>query len=313
MKNIKILVLTLFASFTTLAAQAPQSEQDAIRAMQGCYAVQFHFVETFVTEPAYPVRSKEYLEYALEWVELDQDSGDEIALQHVLVTPDGVQKHWRQEWSYQPSKLLEFQGNSTWKTNFLEAVATQGMWAQRVYQVDDSPRYECAAPWVQYTSPKGEKKSYWECEANAPLPRREFSQRSDYQILKRRNRHEIVAKGWTHEQDNSKMKFANATDIQSLLSEIAREKGEDTYTKVDDARCASAKQYWSKNKEIWHAIQDMWKHIQGHHPQFTLKGKLNGQTLWMALFNLADRAATTAMNTSQVKEQAHDLIHEYME
>lgn len=308
-----MLALAMIAS-TTLAqaAKSPQSEQDAIRAMSGCYEVKFHFIETFVNDPAYAIHSKEYQEHGLELVELDQDSGDEIALQHILLTPDGVQKHWRQEWSFEPTKLLQFKGNLTWDTQVLEQTSTKGMWAQRVYQVDDSPRYECAAPWVQCMMPNGQMKSYWECEANAPLPRREFSQRSDYQILKRLNRQEITSTGWTHEQDNSKMKLADATDINSLLSEVAREKGEDTYTKVDDSRCAPAKDYWKQNKEVWHGIQAMWKHIASHHPTLKFKAKMNGQTLWMALFEFADRAMASSMTTVQVQEQAHDLIHEFM-
>ena len=43
-------------------------------------------------------------------------------------------------------------------------------WTQKVYQVDDSPRYSGSATWVHVDG-----KRYWQNKTGAPLPRREYS------------------------------------------------------------------------------------------------------------------------------------------
>lgn len=98
---------------------------------------------------------------------------------------------------------------------------------------------------------------------------------------------------------------------------MRKEKGMDTYLKVDDSKCLVAKNWWGQNKKIWHEIQAMWKHVQGHHPEFTLKGPIDGKTLWMRLFELAEIAAQAeasgqAMGGDVIQGRAHDIIHEYM-
>ena len=90
-----------------------------------------------------------------------------------------------------------------------------------MYQVDDSPRYGGTASWVHVDG-----RHYWEGVADAPLPRREFSKRDDYNVMKRINHQEITTDGWLHEQDNDKILRDEKGDHL-----IAREKGWNTYTK----------------------------------------------------------------------------------
>ena len=52
-----------------------------------------------------------------------------------------------------------------------------------------------------------------ESEADAPLPRREYTKRNDYNVLKRINRHEIKDFGWVHEQDNLKILRENSDNL----------------------------------------------------------------------------------------------------
>ena len=107
----------------------------------------------------------------------------------------------------------------------LDKKDVKGQWTQKVYQVDDSPRYEGSASWIHRDG-----KSYWENTTPAPLPRREFSKRSDYNVTMRGNRHEITSDGWVHDQDNKKIQKED--DSQFVL---AHEKGYSTYTKVPDS------------------------------------------------------------------------------
>ncbi len=300
MKFLSIFALILIS---TTARADFKSDHDSIAAMKGCFEVTFHFQETGTTDPSYPIRSKEYNEHGLEWVELDRDSGTLLSLQHILITPNGPLKHWRQQWEYQAESALYFKGNATWRTEELNATSVAGKWLQRVFQVDDSPRYECVAEWVG---------NAWECSTYAPLPRREFSQRSDYNVLDRTNKHIITADGWLHDQDNRKL-IVN----EKGATQIATEKGLDTYHRVEDARCLDAQKHWAVNKSAWNTIQDMWMHMRSHHPAFSLNPKVNNKLLWEALFELEDAAmaeATTTgtLDTKALGKKAHDLIHLYM-
>ena len=64
----------------------------------------------------------------------------------------------------------------------------------------------------------------WENTANAPLPRREYTKRSDYQVMRRLNSHILTDDGWVHEQDNEKIVVEE--DGEYVLVE---EKGRNTY------------------------------------------------------------------------------------
>ena len=82
----------------------------------------------------------------------------------------------------------------------LPKIDVKGQWSQKVYQVDDSPRYEGTGTWVHVDG-----KSYWENVSNAPLPRRERTKRKDYNLMIRNNRHQITDQGWIQIQDNKKI------------------------------------------------------------------------------------------------------------
>ena len=70
-------------------------------------------------------------------------------------------------------------------------------------------------------------KSYWENYTDAPLPRRERTIRSDYNVLNRGNRHEIREIGWVHDQNNKKIVRSENKDLV-----IAMEKGYNTYKEL---------------------------------------------------------------------------------
>ena len=140
----------------------------------------------------------------LEWVQLVEDEKNKISLQHLLVVgPPGGQmviKHWRQDWLYQNTDLYIYDKNDKWSFVDMDKKDVKGQWTQKVFQVDDSPRYEGTSSWVHVDG-----KSYWENTTPSPLPRREFSKRSDYNVTLRGNRHEVTNKGWVHDQDNKKI------------------------------------------------------------------------------------------------------------
>ena len=147
---------------------------------------------------------------------------------------------------------------------------------EKVFQVDDSPRYEGSSSWVHVDG-----KSYWENTTPAPLPRREFSKRSDYNVTIRGNRHEILDTGWIHDQDNKKILKEN--DINQSV--LAHEKGYSTYTRVSDEECKAAVEWWEKNSSKWKMVRDKWNYIYGLNQDLALKPTVDDKKLYSYLFS----------------------------
>ena len=135
-----------FAAPQTAAQETAQFEQDrqSILAMTGDYKVTFDFTETVSFVDGYELKDPK-LSGGHESVRVVEDSGDFISLQHLLVVgPDEapfVVKHWRQDWQYEPARVLVFIGGNAWEWRDVPASEQPGTWSQTVYQVDDAPRY----------------------------------------------------------------------------------------------------------------------------------------------------------------------------
>jgi hypothetical protein len=262
-----------------------QQDIKSIKSMCGCYEVKFNFTETF----SYPKDSLTYKpsetkhESALEWVELLEDTPNKIVMQHLLIVSDDmIIKHWRQDWLYENTDLYSFDKGNTWKYKKLDKKAVKGQWTQKVYQVDDSPRYEGSSTWVHVDG-----QDYWANVADAPLPRREQTKRNDYNVLKRRNIHEITSTGWNHEQDNDKLVRDDAG--KDVL--LAQEKGFDVYTKVPDIKCIAAQKWWKENNALWKNVRDKWQTLFDRHKDLNLEAKVDRKALYSLLFDLKPDAA----------------------
>lgn len=257
-----------------------QQDIKSIKSMCGCYEVKFNFTETF----SYPKDTLTYKpsetkhESALEWVELLEDTPNKIVMQHLLIVSDDmIIKHWRQDWLYENTDLYSFDKGTSWKYKKLDKKAVKGQWTQKVYQVDDSPRYEGSSTWVHVDG-----KDYWANVADAPLPRREQTKRNDYNVLKRRNIHEITATGWNHEQDNDKLiRDDSGKDVL-----LAQEKGFDVYTKVPDIKCQAAQKWWIANNVLWKNVRDKWQTLFDRNKDLNLEAKVDRKALYSLLFDL---------------------------
>jgi hypothetical protein len=268
-----------------------QKDRQAIKSMTGCYKVKFQFRETIPLMKGYKLRDL-YQSGGLEWITVNEENEDLISLQHILIGNHGphtsIIKHWRQEWELAPAGLFDFKGFGTWKYRDLDE-SSDLIWSQKVFQVDDSPRYACAAPWI-HTS----KKSYWECQADTPLPRREYTKRKDYQILNRINRHEIVSTGHNHIQDNEKVILKG-----EKRASLAMEKGYNTYTKVADEKCEPAKKWWKGHGEFWRDARAVWNKIYQENKILKFDFRKGGKTLWMKLFELDEKLSNESAYDSK--------------
>ncbi|MBK0370799.1 DUF6607 family protein [Flavobacterium agrisoli] len=278
---------TAFLALSTLLGFSQDKKQkdiQAIKSMCGCYEVKFNFAETF----AYPKDSASYKasatkhEGALEWVELIEDTPNKISMQHLLIAgPDMIIKHWRQDWLYENTDLYSFYKDNTWKYNKLDKKAVKGQWTQKVFQVDDSPRYEGSSTWAYVDG-----NTYWVNVADAPLPRREHTKRDDYNVLKRRNIHEITSTGWNHEQDNDKL----VRDDAGKEYVLAQEKGFDVYTKVADSKCIAAQKWWKENEALWKNVRAKWNQVFAENKDLKLEEKVDKKALYSHLFKLEPNA-----------------------
>lgn len=278
----KLLLLSTLFSIITLA-QNKQEDIKAIKSMCGCYEVQFNFTETFQPKKdSLYIASPTKKDWGLEWVELVEDTPNKIVMQHLLIVSDSmIIKHWRQDWLYENTDLFTFDKDLHWKYSKLDSKTVKGQWTQKVYQVDDSPRYEGSATWIH-----ADGKHYWMNTTDAPLPRREHTIRNDYNVLKRRNIHEITAYGWLHEQDNVKIK----RDDKGNDTEIAQEKGLDLYKKVDDSKCKAAQNWWKTNQLVWKNVRTKWQTVFDGKKDIYLEGKVDKKPLYSHLFSLKTNA-----------------------
>lgn len=118
-----------------------------------------------------------------------------------------------------------------------------------VYQVDDAPRYSGSGSWVHTDG-----RTFWESNADASLPRREYNSRKDYNVLNRNNHHEIYDWGWIHDQDNKKVVRTDGAEDKTIVEE----KGREYYKKVEDGKCIIAKNYWNEYAPLWSAVRQSW-------------------------------------------------------
>lgn len=286
-----------------LSAQKKSDEKDFIKKMCGCYEVNFEYSETFSPSKDYEYHDR-YSAAGLEWIFVDEESSDKIIMQHLLIINDStIIKHWREDWIYENKELLVYEKNLEWKKDEVPAAYLKNSWTQKVYQVDDSPRYNGYAHWVNLDG-----KTYWESQVSAPLPRREYTKRSDYNVMLRTNKHKIMAYGHLHELDNSKVLRSESGD-----SLIVLEKGHNTYKKVDDKRCDPALAWWSSNRPYWVDVREVWDEKIEEADFINIKAKVENKRLWQKLFALSDQY-TDASNydSEKVKGEISKIIESYL-
>lgn len=269
--------LSFLIFLTTLNAQVHKKAQDkaAIKAMLGCYDVSFKYTETFAPEVDYE-KAYDYTSAALEWAQLVEETEDKIVIQHLLLIGDSmIIKHWRQDWIYQAEDGYRFDRDNQWVYESSTADDVKGTWTQNVYQVDDSPRYSGRSTWTHVDGI-----SAWYHKADSPLPRREYTKRDDYNVMKRGNRVQILDYGWLHEQDNDKVIRTDTLEDQLLV----QEKGYNTYTRVPSEKCEYAETWWKDNKTMWQDVRAKWASVYDRKQDLKLHLKVEDKKLYEHLF-----------------------------
>ncbi|TPN87018.1 DUF6607 family protein [Aquimarina algicola] len=281
MKKVIYIVFGILVSSSLFAQNKKAKDLSAIKSMCGCFEVTFNFAETFqYSKDSLYKGSKPKTDRGLEWAQLVVDEKDKISIQHILQVGNPsephIVKHWRQDWLYENTDFYMFNGENTWNFEKKPKSNVKGQWTQKVYQVDDSPRYEGTATWAHIDG-----KSFWENTTPAPLPRREKTTRSDYNLMIRGNRHEITNTGWVHDQDNEKIIRENGQ--KDIL--LAKEKGYNTYVKVEDSRCQAASNWWKEHQQKWALVRNKWDEVFNRNINLSLESKVENKALYKHLFS----------------------------
>jgi len=298
-KNYLLLMCSIWAT-VTIQGQSPllEADREAILSMEGCHTLIFDFAEIF---PLDTIGSKPYHAEGVEYVKVIQNDPDFISLQHLLVINDTmVIKHWRQDWILNAKKELSYSADNWWTQT--QAPMGERMWTQKVYQVDDGPRYSGSGQWVHAA-----ERSYWQGEGDSPLPRREFTKRSDYNVVHRRSHIEITDSGWMFEQDNKKVLREGQID-----KTIAYEKGHEEFIQRSKNDCQAALDYWDTYHEYWSHVRAEWNKVYQNHSTFKIEVVRPEGKLFARLFELGDTYVEEDLSETATRERIHTLISEHL-
>jgi len=276
---------------------AQERDQAAIRALAGDYRASFDFLETvvfadgYIREPATPYRS-----WATERIYVLEDRPGFVSLQHLLVMfaidEEGellgpfVQKHWRQDWSYQPAAVFEYRGFGRIDRRTLSVAESEGRWSQAVFQVDDTPRYTLLGRWTHRPTD-----STWSSEEGwRPLPRREHTVRDDYHVMGGTNRIIVLPTGWVHSQDNTKIVLTDVGKIDAFTPLLAREIGVNRYDRIEDFDFSAGDVYWEQKAAFWSKVRDAWADRLEANVRLEIADRCGDEDGFALLFSLAERA-----------------------
>ena len=132
--------------------------------------------------------------------------------------------------------------------------ATPGVWTRRVTNLDDGPRYQCAARWTADTAyPE------WTCSSYAPIPGRETRdmRRADYDTLDRTTRIVAYGQSWLERQDNVK-----TIHRDGARSPLAREVGKNWSIRLPESECEAARAFAAPRRAFWDLVREVWDGVQ---------------------------------------------------
>jgi hypothetical protein len=279
-----------------------ERDRRAILAMAGGFRVNFDFLEVadFTGDGS---RARPYQSWGTEQVFVERDEPRRISLVHVLEmhvlgadgtpVPPMVTKHWRQDWVFEPTHLIEYQGGNRWSRRALAPAERQGRWSQVVYQVDESPRYGSLGRWEHTPA-----FSTWISGDTArPLPRREWSVRKDYELLRGTNRHTVLPTGWLHEENNLK------ETRDSALPYVGREYGVARYERITADYFIAAGKYYEATRAYWREVLAVWDKKWQAEDTIALTANSDQSGAYAELFEQADQFAAGRLPLAAARER----------
>jgi len=292
------------AAVTAPLPSAFERDRQAILAQAGQFRVHFDMKENVSFNADYdPLEQK--LSGGSEIVRLVYDEGTRISLQHILVMAHGDQtvvvKHWRQDWEYQPAKVLTYTGPNQWTLTPVNEDQRQGAWSQTVWQTDDSPRYGGVGRWTydhgltQWTS-----NPTWR-----PLARRDAVRNPVYDRYLGTNRHILRPTGWVHIQDNMKMSGRAGGEPVAIVQEDVV----NTYDPSTSYNPKAGDDYWAATKDYWAGIRANWHEVMvrdsGLYVEETPE---TGASTGIPLMEIAEQIQSGELTTEAALREGRTLI-----
>jgi hypothetical protein len=287
------------------SAPANKFERDraAILAMTGDFHVRFDFRETVSFLSDYtPIDA--HVSNGHEIVRAIADTGNVIQLQHILIVGEPGQpiivKHWRQDWTYEPRTVLQYQRLNEWQVADVDSRDRAGAWSQTVWQTDDSPRYGGTGLWDHSNGV-----SSWTSEPTLrPLARRDAVRHPLYDHYRGINRHSITPTGWVHEQDNSKIGLHNGASATFVHEAVIN-----TYDRVTDFPISVGESYWAHTRDYWASIRAEWDRvINAQRGVRVVEEAQNGSVTGPRLMELADTINQGSVTTANAVQQGRAVI-----
>lgn len=282
---------------------ALDADRADILAMAGNFKVRFDMQEATPWREGYkPLERK--ISGGHEVVRVIEDNGRKIVLQHLLVAEhegkSHVIKHWRQDWEYEPARILVYADRNRWTWEDVPERMRHGRWSQTVWQVDDSPRY---AGWGQFEEQGGIRRwrSNWTWR---PLARRDAIRNPVYDRYYAINRHQPSPDGWIHWQDNIKMGL-----VDGKLAPIVQEYVLNSYTRFDGYDVKAADDYWARTKDYWAAVRAEWDKVAAGRGGIAIEEEAQtGTVISGRLLALADQIAAGKTKEPAALAEARRLI-----
>jgi hypothetical protein len=254
-------LLAVAAATLSAGADDPLARGSAaIGGMAGCYLVDYSYTEVESLKPGYTRDARVYDvnrdKSAKEWITAETLSPRRIRLQRILFLADlggairegSLIKHQSEDWEYDAAFVYDFVAPRSWQVRDLKA--TPGLWTRRVTNLDDGPRYQCAASWTGNTAyPE------WTCTSYAPIPGRETRdmRRADYDTLDRTTRLVAYGQSWLERQDNVK-----TIHRDGVRTPLAREIGKNWSVRLPDSECAAARAFAAPRLAFWELVREVW-------------------------------------------------------
>jgi len=242
------------------AADDAAQGRAAIQSMAGCFLVDYSYVETASLRPGYVRDDRVYDvnrdKSVKEWITVDALSPRRLWVQRILFStdlagalrPGSEIKHQSEDWEYDAPFLYDFVAPQAWQARSLKG--SSGLWTRRVTNLDDGPRYQCAARWTaDMAYPE------WRCANYAPIPGRETRdmRRNDYDTLDRTTRIVAYGSSWLERQENVKTLHG-----EGGRSPLAREVGKNWYVRLPDSECTVAQAFARPRQAFWDLLRETW-------------------------------------------------------
>jgi hypothetical protein len=282
-----------------------EADRADILAMAGDFKVRFDMQEATAWMPGYTPLDRK-ISGGHESVRVVEDTGRKIVLQHLLVVEyegqSHVIKHWRQDWEYEPEKILAYSDTNEWTWEDVPERMRHGRWSQTVYQVDDSPRY---AGWGEFETQGGIRRwrSSWTWR---PLARRDAVRNPVYDRYYSINRHQPTPDGWIHWQDNIKMGEADGS-LQPVVQEYVL----NTYTRFNDYPVKAADDYWAATRGYWAAVRAEWDAVAAKKGAIRIKEEAEtGTVISGRLLEIANELQDGKQSEAAAIAEARKLIRE---